>query len=225
MIASRWSSPTSPRRRPGCGNCGSSAVPCSRRRGCGSRGRRRSPSAGWPTTACLGSLLATVVRDHRDGVAQTREQAERLSKLTEISNEIDRMDRRHRSSSGKPLQGSGRQDLVHLVERAVGLVKEWCLAVDGIRRGDRSDGNRAGQEVSALRQSPAGRRGSGPGRTGADGSARLDADSAAMAWAARPSMEELFALLAGHTATPRTGGPVERTRPAGRGAAQGLRQP
>ncbi|MGV9760244.1 hypothetical protein ACWDUC_31110 [Streptomyces tricolor] len=156
----------------------------------------------------LGSLLTTVVRDHRDGVAQTREQAERLSKLTEISNEIDRMDRRHRSSSGKPLQGSGRQDLVHLVERAVGLVKEWCLAVDGIRRGDRSDGNRAAKEVSALRQSLL------DGEEAVLGelertARRADADSAAMAWAARASMEELFALLAGHTATPRTGGPVD----------------
>ncbi|MGW1403525.1 hypothetical protein ACWCRF_33910 [Streptomyces sp. NPDC002405] len=156
----------------------------------------------------LGSLLTTVVRDHRDGVVQAREQAERLSKLAEISNEIDRMDRKHRSSSGKPLQGSGRQDLVHLVERAVGLVKEWCLAVDGIRRGDRSDGNRAAKEISALRQSLL------DGKAAVLGeldrmARRSEAVSAATAWAARASMEELFALLAGHTVTTRPGGPVD----------------
>ncbi|MFF9400169.1 hypothetical protein [Streptomyces sp. NPDC014744] len=156
----------------------------------------------------LGSLLTTVVRDHRDGMAQTREQAERLSKLAEISDEIDRMDREHRPSSGKPLQGSGRQDLVHLVERAVGLVKEWCLAVDGIRRGDRSDGNRAAKEVSALRQSLLDGKGAVLGELERM-ARRSDAVPAATAWAARASMEELFALLAGHTATTRPSGPVD----------------
>ncbi|MFJ1881892.1 hypothetical protein [Streptomyces sp. NPDC088137] len=154
----------------------------------------------------LGSLLTTVVRDQRDAVPQVREQAERLSKLTEINNEIDRMDRMHRSS-GKPLQGAGRQDLVHLVERAVGLAKEWCLAVEGVRRGDRSDGNRAIKEISSLRRSLL------------DGKEELLAEleqlarrsgavAAATAWAARASMEELFALLAGASATTRPGGSI-----------------
>ncbi|GHK02353.1 hypothetical protein SY2F82_41500 [Streptomyces sp. Y2F8-2] len=161
-----------------------------------------------PEDGMLGTLLTTVVRDNRDAVAQAREQAERLSKLNEINNEIDRMDRKHRSSSGKPLQGSGRQDLVHLVERAVGLVKEWSLAVDGIRRGDRFDGNRAVKEISALRQSLL------DGREAVLGeleqlARRSGALAAATAWAARASMEELFALLAGDTAvTTRPGGSI-----------------
>ncbi|MGW1379275.1 hypothetical protein ACWD6P_34110 [Streptomyces sp. NPDC002446] len=160
-----------------------------------------------PDDGMLGVLITTVVRDDRDAVPQAREQAERLSKLTEINNEIDRMDRKHRSSSGKPLQGSGRHDLVHLVERAADLVKEWCLAVDGIRRSDRSDGNRAVKEISSLRQSLL------------DGkeavlaeleqlARRSEAFAAATAWAARASMEELFALLAGDTATTRPGGSI-----------------
>ncbi|PAZ14818.1 hypothetical protein CLM62_17905 [Streptomyces sp. SA15] len=158
-----------------------------------------------PEDGTLGTLLMTVVRDERDAVHRAREQAERLSKLTEINNEIDRMDRKHRSPSGKPLQGSGRQDLVHLVERAAGLVKEWCLAVDGTRRGDRSDGNRAVKEISSLRQSLL------DGKEAVLGeleqlARRSGALPAATAWAARASMEELFALLAGDTAT---------TRPAG----------
>ncbi|QFR03057.1 hypothetical protein F9278_37375 [Streptomyces phaeolivaceus] len=161
-----------------------------------------------PDDGMLGSLLMTVVGDNRDAMQQVREQAERLSKLAEVNSEIDRMDRKHRSSSGKPLQGSGRQDLVHLVERAVGLVKEWCLAVDGTRRGDRSDGNRAAKEISSLRQSLL------DGREAALGdleqlAQRSDAVSSAMAWAARASMEGLFALLAGDTVTTRPGGPVD----------------
>ncbi|MGW8326426.1 hypothetical protein ACWGLE_00810 [Streptomyces sp. NPDC055897] len=157
----------------------------------------------------LGSLLMTVASDYRDGLTQVREHAERLSKLPEVSNEIDRMDRKHRSPSGKPLQGSGRQDLVHLVERVVGLVKEWCLAVDTIRRSDRSDGNRAVKEISSLRRSLL------DGRVAALGELEQlargsRAPKAAAAWAARASMEELFALVAGgETAATRPGGPTD----------------
>ncbi|MFJ3143652.1 hypothetical protein ACIPJM_14540 [Streptomyces halstedii] len=161
-----------------------------------------------PDDGMLGSLLTTVVGDDRDALQQVREQADRLSKLAEVNSEIDRMDRKYRSSSGKPLQGSGRQDLVHLVERAVSLVKEWCLAVDGTRRGDRSDGSRAVKEISSLRQSLL------DGREAALGelerlARRPDALSGAMAWAAHDSMEELFTLLAGDTVTTRSGGPVD----------------
>ncbi|MFJ9928517.1 hypothetical protein ACIRU5_21120 [Streptomyces misionensis] len=155
----------------------------------------------------LGSLLMTVVHDHRAAAPQAREQAERLSKLSEINNEIDRMDRKHRSSSGKPLQGSGRQDLVHLVERVVGLVKEWCLAVDGTRRADRSDGNRAVKEISSLRQSLLDGKDAVLGEL-EQHARRSGAVAAATAWAARASMEELYALLAGDTTTTRPGGLV-----------------
>ncbi|WP_030191158.1 hypothetical protein [Streptomyces violaceorubidus] len=161
-----------------------------------------------PGDGMLGSLLTTVVGDDRNALQQVREQSERLSKLAEVNSEIDRMDRKYRSSSGKPLQGSGRQDLVHLVERAVSLVKEWCLAVDGTRRGDRSDGSRAVREISSLRQSLL------DGGEAALGelerlARRPDALSGAMAWAAHASMEELFALLAGDSVTARHGGPVD----------------
>ncbi len=160
-----------------------------------------------PESGMLGSLLTTVVGDKRDATQKVREQAERLSKLAEVNSEIDRMDRKHRSSSGKPLQGSGRQDLVHLVERVVGLVKEWCLAVDGTRRGDRSD-NRVAKEISSLRQSLL---------DGRDAvlvdmehlAHSSDAVSDASARAARASMEDLFALLAGETVVARSGGPVD----------------
>ncbi|MGV9619418.1 hypothetical protein [Streptomyces tendae] len=158
-----------------------------------------------PDDGMLGSLLTTVVRDRRAAVARLREQTDCLSKLAAINSEIDRMDRKHRKSSGKPLQGAGRQDLVHLMERAVALVREWCLAVDEIRRGDRSDGNRAAKEISVLRQSLL------DGRQAVlaqlePSARRSGAVAAATAWAARASMEELFALLAGEGATTRPGG-------------------
>ncbi|MFB6906732.1 hypothetical protein ACFCWB_20940 [Streptomyces bacillaris] len=160
-----------------------------------------------PGGGLLGSLLTAVAHDDRGAIQHVREQVERLSKLAEVNSEIDRMDRKYRSSSGKPLQGSGRQDLVHLVERAVGPAKEWCLVVDGTRRGDRSDRNRAVKEISALRQSLL---------DGKDGvlaelkqlAGRSAGLAAATAWAARASMKELYALLTGDNATMRTGGPI-----------------
>ncbi|MFE5717883.1 hypothetical protein [Streptomyces erythrochromogenes] len=156
----------------------------------------------------LGSMLRTVAADDRDGAARVREQAERLSKLPDINNEIDRMDRKHRSPSGKPLQGSGRKDLVHLVERVAALAKEWCLVVDTIRRGDRSDSNRAVKEISSLRRSLL------DGREAALGELLQLAQSSgavngATAWAAHASMDELFNLLAGKTAAPPAENPVD----------------
>ncbi|MEV4879634.1 hypothetical protein [Streptomyces cyaneofuscatus] len=156
----------------------------------------------------LGSLLMTVAGDHRDRMDQVRDQVERLSKLGEVSAEIDRMDRKYRSSSGKPLQGSGRQDLVHLLERAVGLGREWCLAVDTIRRGDRSDSNRAVKEVSSLRRFLLD--GKGAALSELERLARSSGVvKSATAWAALASMEELFALLAGDTVTMSTGGSAD----------------
>ncbi|MGC4997217.1 hypothetical protein [Streptomyces sp. DT195] len=152
----------------------------------------------------LGTMLTAVVNDDREALPEVRERAERLSKLAEVNNEIDRMDRKHRSSSGKPLQGSGRQDLVHLVERAVALVKEWCLVVDGLRRADRSDGNRAVKEISALRQSTLARRETVLMEL-EQLARRSGAVAAAAAWAARASMEELFALLSGDAGSGRSG--------------------
>ncbi|WP_327154403.1 hypothetical protein [Streptomyces tubercidicus] len=153
-----------------------------------------------PDDGLLGSMLTAVLNNDRDALPAVREKAERLSKPSEINSEIDRMDREYRPSSGKPLQGSGRRDLVHIVERAVGLAKEWCLVADRARRGGRSEGNRAAKEISSLRQSMLARRDAvltelerPAGRSGTA--------ATAAAWAARSAMEELFALLSGGTGT------------------------
>ncbi|MEU7041114.1 hypothetical protein AB0A77_08635 [Streptomyces varsoviensis] len=149
-----------------------------------------------PGDGLLGSMLTAVIDGDREALSTVRGKVERLSKLSEVNGEIDRMDRKYRSSSGKPLQGSGRQDLVHVIERVVGLAKEWCLAVDGARGGDASEGNRAAKEVSYLRQSVLARRAAVLAELD-QMTKRAGAVAAAAAWAARSSMEELFALLSG----------------------------
>ncbi|MGW2748223.1 hypothetical protein [Streptomyces sp. NPDC001450] len=144
----------------------------------------------------LGSMLQAVIADDREALPDNREKAERLSKLSEVNSEIDRMDRKLRSSSGKPLQGSGRQDLVHVVERAVALVREWCLTVGRVRGSERSDTHRATKEISDLRQLALGHRATVMREL--ERLARRSGTAAAAAvWAARSSMEELFDLLSG----------------------------
>ncbi|MGA5201120.1 hypothetical protein [Streptomyces variegatus] len=106
------------------------------------------------------------------------------------------MDRKLRPSSGKTLQGAGRQDLVHVVERTVALAKEWCLTADRVRGSERTDVHRVTKEISALRQLLLGHRIAVVSEleklAGRSGTA-----AAAAAWAARTSMEELFDLLSG----------------------------
>ncbi|WP_436739366.1 hypothetical protein [Streptomyces sp. BBFR102] len=148
-----------------------------------------------PKGGLLGTLLTAVVEDDRERLPAVRETVERLSKQSELNNEIDRMDRDHRPSSGKPLQGSGRQDLVHLVERSVGLAKEWCLTAEGARRGERTDKNRAAKEISALRRLMLTRRDTVLAEL--EALAGRPGSAAAAAAAAHDSMAELFGLLTG----------------------------
>ncbi|CAM5674022.1 hypothetical protein SHIRM173S_12235 [Streptomyces hirsutus] len=152
----------------------------------------------------LGSMLRAVITDDRDALSGIRDKAERLSKLSEVNAEIDRMDRKLRSSSGKPLQGSGRQDLVHAVERSVALVKEWCLTADRVRGSERSDTHRATKEISALRQLVLGHRATVV-RELEKLARRSGTVAAAAAWAAHSSMEELFDLLSGDARPAGTG--------------------
>ncbi|MFP3118998.1 hypothetical protein [Streptomyces sp. Iso 434] len=158
-----------------------------------------------PKSGLLGTLLTAVIDDDRERLPAVREIVERLSKQSELNNEIDRMDRDHRPSSGKPLQGSGRQDLVHLVERSVGLAKEWCLTADGARRGERTDKNRAAKEISALRQLMLTRRDTVLAEL--EALAGRPGPAAAAATAAHGSMSELFGLLAGGAEAHRSGTP------------------
>ncbi|PWG12322.1 hypothetical protein DF268_17150 [Streptomyces sp. V2] len=155
-----------------------------------------------PEDGLLGVLLTAVAQDDRDALPAVRAKADRLSGLPVVNAEIDRMDQTYRGPSGKPLQGAGRQDLVHLVERAVNQVKEWCQAVDDVRRGERSDVDRAAKEISSLRQSVLARRGAVLDELGRM-TQRPDAVAAGSA------MEELFDLLSGAKGLTRKGSWVD----------------
>ncbi|WP_407565993.1 hypothetical protein [Streptomyces sp. 184] len=149
-----------------------------------------------PDDGLLGSMLTRVINDDRDMLPSVREEAERLAKLPEINSEIDRIDRKYRSSSRKALQGAGRQDLVRMVEDTVALAKEWCIAVEDARKGGRSDTNRVAKEVSSLRRSLLARK--EPVLADLERlTRRPEVTAAAAAHAAYDSLSELFSLLEG----------------------------
>ncbi|MET8009879.1 hypothetical protein ABZU86_23585 [Streptomyces sp. NPDC005271] len=139
----------------------------------------------------LGGMLLGLLNGDAGAESIARETIERLSRLSEVHTEIDRLDRDLRGSGGRPLQGSGRQDLVHVVERVVDCAKEWLYVTEALRRGNAVDNHWAVQEISTMRQAVLGRRDHAltdlelTGRPGAS-------LPAAAAWAARISLTSLF---------------------------------
>ncbi|MEO3765384.1 hypothetical protein [Streptomyces sp. B5E4] len=163
-----------------------------------------------PDDGLLGSMLSRVINDDRDMLPSVREEAERLTKLPEVNTEIDRMDRKYRSSSRKALQGAGRQDLVRLVEDTVALAKEWCIAVEDARKSGRSDTDRVTKEVSSLRRSLLAHKDAVLGDLERL-TRRPEVMATAAAHAAYDSLSELFSLLEGKAGQART---VRRGDPA-----------
>ncbi|KRV49025.1 hypothetical protein AQ490_22195 [Wenjunlia vitaminophila] len=110
-------------------------------------------------TGILGSTLRAVIDadPQADAQAETqmRETIERWSRLSDIHSEIDRMDQKRRKdhgSSSRVLQGSGRQDLVNLVQRTVECAKAWLELSQSPRSRAATDNEWAVREISEMRQ-------------------------------------------------------------------------
>ncbi|WP_406002413.1 hypothetical protein [Streptomyces sp. NBC_00829] len=139
----------------------------------------------------LGEMLLGIMNGKPDADTTARATIERLTRLSEIRTEIDRQDRDLCGPGGRPLQGSGRQDLVHVVERALDCAKAWLDVTEALRRGTPADNDWAVQEISAMRQAVLGRH----ERALADlepTMRRPELLPAATAWAARESLTRLF---------------------------------
>ena len=80
----------------------------------------------------LGSLLTAAEADDRKRVADVRKEVLKLSAHGAINKDIDQLDAKYRATSGKPLQGSGRQDLVNLAEEALHRVSTWLERVSAL---------------------------------------------------------------------------------------------
>ncbi|MFB7674216.1 hypothetical protein ACFC26_22660 [Kitasatospora purpeofusca] len=100
----------------------------------------------------LGSVLHALVADSPEAESKANGAVDRLSRLTDIHSEIDRMDRELRASSSRSLQGSGRQDLVHLVERTTDCARSWLDVTSTIKQSRTAEIEWARHETATMRE-------------------------------------------------------------------------
>ncbi|MEV7084953.1 hypothetical protein AB0O07_03460 [Streptomyces sp. NPDC093085] len=154
--------------------------------------RATTIAKGWlAEDGMLGTMLLGIANGEPGAEATARATIERLSRLSEIHTEIDRRDRELLGSSGRPLQGSGRQDLVHVVERAVDSAQAWLNTSGALRRNQVADSDWAVREISAMRRGVLAQRDAALGELAA-ASGSPSALRTATARAARDSLTRLF---------------------------------
>ena len=99
----------------------------------------------------LGMPLSIVERNDISAVEEVAARIERLSDGSFVKNELDKLDQRFRASSGKPIQGAGRQDLLNLVQEALVPLADWVAAVGSVSGRDVRAENWSAGEVAAMR--------------------------------------------------------------------------
>jgi hypothetical protein len=86
----------------------------------------------------LGRPLTIATSDDRSAVNEVASAIRRLGDASHIAREIDSLDRRFKGSSGKPIEGSGRQDLVNLAQETVQTLAGWTESVLSLQRSGNS---------------------------------------------------------------------------------------
>jgi hypothetical protein len=80
----------------------------------------------------LGNPLDIVERNDASAIAEVVAHIERLSDSSFIKSELDQLDRHYQGSSGKPIEGAGRRDLLNLVQEALKPLADWVAAVGSL---------------------------------------------------------------------------------------------
>ncbi|MGV9532633.1 hypothetical protein ACWEU6_11860 [Streptosporangium sandarakinum] len=82
----------------------------------------------------LGRPLTIAANDDQSAVNEVTSVIQRLGEASHVAREIDMLDRKLRSTSGKPIQGAGRQNLINLVQEAIQTLAGWAEAVLSLQR-------------------------------------------------------------------------------------------
>jgi hypothetical protein len=138
----------------------------------------------------LGQLLTAAASDNRRQLGAVTAAVVKLSDHASLGKEIDILDRRFKGSSGKPIEGAARQDLLALAADGLARVSAWLEAA-GWTTADLTEMRsevltHAGPALTALTEQ----------------TARDDALAGAAAVAAAQSLTATFALLDGTGALP-----------------------
>ncbi len=150
-------------------------------------------------TGLLGALLAAAANDDRSRVAPVTAEVLRLSGHGEVSREISKLDAQLRGHGSKPVEGSGRQDLLALATDALAAVSCWLEAVASIEASNAANSTWATSELTEMRTVVLAH---APAVLAAldDQASRASAVSGAATIAARDSLATTFALLDGTAA-------------------------
>lgn len=99
----------------------------------------------------LGRPLRLVERNEMSAVKDVTAEIEQLSNSNFIKSQLDTLDRRLQGSSGKRLQGAGKQDLLNLVEETLKPLADWVEAVRSLGGHDAHATHWSAGEVAEMR--------------------------------------------------------------------------
>ncbi|MER6317936.1 hypothetical protein ABT237_29850 [Streptomyces sp. NPDC001581] len=145
-------------------------------------------------TGLLGSVLTAIVSGTPDAASRADELLENLARRTQVEAAIDEMDSVLRGPGGRGLQGSGRNNVRHCLERVREAVRQWRAVKRDLEAGRAEENVWAFESVASLRLSLLGLR-----ERVADDLASAERSSAvlakATAYVARGLFAEVFAGL------------------------------
>ncbi|WP_394619090.1 hypothetical protein JNUCC0626_08325 [Lentzea sp. JNUCC 0626] len=107
----------------------------------------------------LGRPLSLVERNDSTAVDEVADFVDKLSTSSFIKSELDKLDRRFQGTSGKPIEGAGRQDLLNLVQEALKPLADWVVAVRSLDNREMLDRHWSAGEVAEMRRAVLDRRG------------------------------------------------------------------
>ncbi|RCG32719.1 hypothetical protein DQ384_04370 [Sphaerisporangium album] len=156
-----------------------------------------------PIKGLLGTLLTAAEQDDRAALDRVAAEVRRLSQPDEVVKELDKLDHRHiRASSGKPVEGLARRNLLGLMTESLMVVSEWTEAVTALNRQMAGGRAWATEEIATMRATI---RECEKGVLAGLAAQSAGTDNplvAAAAEAASRSMKEIFDLLEGDTKLP-----------------------
>ncbi len=144
----------------------------------------------------LGKPLAAVERNDLSALDDVVADLARLTDSSYLRSTIDTLDRRFQGSSGKPIEGAGRQDLLNLVSEALSPLADWVETVRAIGVQQTRGQHWSAAEIATLRTLVLDRATAALGALEAQLS-HPDALTAAAARAAHASLTGTFAVLDG----------------------------
>ncbi|MGH3402320.1 MAG: hypothetical protein ACRDRJ_07375 [Streptosporangiaceae bacterium] len=106
----------------------------------------------------LGNPLRIVERNDRSAIEKVVGSIEKISDSGFIKGELDQLDRHYQGSSGKPIEGAGRRDLLNLAQEALKPLGDWVAAVRSLDGRDTRAEHWGAGEVADMRAAVLARR-------------------------------------------------------------------